>query len=61
MFVMGFESGFRAIMEGSKIQIKIQTDTSETVIVKNGLRQGDSISCLLFNLASGKVVREAGT
>ena len=32
----------------------------DSVVTKKGLRQGDSLACLLFNLALEKVVRKAG-
>jgi hypothetical protein len=33
---------------------------SNPIITRNGVRQGDSLACLLFNIALGKVVRDAG-
>jgi hypothetical protein len=33
---------------------------SSPIITRNGVRQGDSLACLLFNIALGKVVRDAG-
>jgi hypothetical protein len=40
----------RMTMENMKSQIRIQSDLSDPVTKKKGLRQGDS-ACLLFNLA----------
>ena len=47
-------------MENTKSQIRIQSDLSDSIITKKGLRQSDSLACLLFNLALEKVVRNAG-
>lgn len=37
--------------------VKIQNDISETFETKNGLRQGDVLACMLFNIALEKVIR----
>jgi len=42
-------------MENTKSQVRIQSDLSDSVTTKKGLRQGDSLACLLFNLAFEKV------
>jgi sorting nexin-29 len=47
-------------MENTKSQVRNQSDLSDSVTTKEGLRQFDSLACLLFNLALGKVVRNAG-
>ena len=39
--------------------VKIKCDTSRPFEPKNGLRQGDALACLLFNLALEKVVRDS--
>jgi endonuclease/exonuclease/phosphatase family metal-dependent hydrolase len=39
--------------------VKIEKDKSRPFAVNNGLRQGDSLACLLFNIALEKVIREA--
>ena len=44
-------------MENTKSQVRIQSDLADSTIAKKGLRQGDSLACLLFNLALEKVVR----
>jgi len=41
-------------------QVRIQSDLSDSMTTKKGLRQDDSLACLLFNLAMEKVVRNAG-
>jgi sorting nexin-29 len=33
---------------------------SSPIITRNGVWQGDSLACLLFNIALEKVVRDAG-
>ena len=50
----------RMTMENTKSQVRIRFDLSDSIITKKGLRQGDSLACLLFNLALEKVVRNAG-
>ena len=47
-------------MEVSQCQIEIQSDLLEPLQITNGVRQGNSLSCLLFNIALEKVVRDAG-
>jgi len=45
-------------MENTKSQVRIQSDLSDSVITKKGLRQGDSLACLLFKLALEKCCKE---
>lgn len=47
-------------MHDSVCAIKIQGDISEQFPSSTGVRQGDTLSCTLFNLVLEKVVREAG-
>jgi len=47
-------------MENTKSQVRIHSDLADSIITKKGLRQGDSLACLLFNLALEKFVRNAG-
>jgi len=47
-------------MENTKSQVRIQSDISDLITTKKGLRQGHSLACLLFNLAFEKAVRNAG-
>uniref|UniRef100_A0A2S2Q3M8 Retrovirus-related Pol polyprotein from type-1 retrotransposable element R2 n=1 Tax=Sipha flava TaxID=143950 RepID=A0A2S2Q3M8_9HEMI len=42
----------------SFVKIKVEAAETEPIQVKSGLRQGDSISPILFNLILEKVVRE---
>lgn len=50
----------KATMENSMCKVRVQNELSESFETTNGLRQGDSLSCLLFNLALEKVIRDAG-
>ncbi|PNF28690.1 hypothetical protein B7P43_G07879, partial [Cryptotermes secundus] len=50
----------RAAMRKTQCQIKIQNMLSSPIITRNGVQQGDSLACLLFNIALEKVVRDAG-
>jgi len=49
----------RMTMENTKSQVRIPSYLSDSLITKKGLRQGDSLACLLFSLALEKVVRNA--
>jgi sorting nexin-29 len=40
--------------------VKVGNDLSETFSTRRGLRQGDSLSCVLFNLLMESVIRKAG-
>jgi sorting nexin-29 len=46
-------------IEDSKTHVRVQSDLSAVVTSKNGLRQGDTLACLLFNIALEKTVRDA--
>lgn len=46
-------------MQNIVCHVKIKCDTSRPFEPKNGLRQGDALACLLFNLALEKVVRDS--
>ena len=50
----------RMTMENTKNRVRIQSDLTDPITAKNGLRQGDSLACLLFNLALEMAVRKAG-
>ena len=49
----------RMTMENTQSQVRIQSDLSDLITTKKGLRQGDSLACLLFSLALEKL-RNAG-
>ena len=40
--------------------VRVQGETSAPFEIYNGVRQGDALACLLFNLALEKVVRDSG-
>jgi hypothetical protein len=42
-----------------KCRNKIQNNQSAPFVTEKGLRQGDALACLLFNIALGKAVRDA--
>ncbi|XP_054719192.1 uncharacterized protein LOC129228537 [Uloborus diversus] len=42
-----------------KCRIKTMSEVSEVLYTERGLRQGDSLSCILFNLALEKVIRDS--
>ena len=50
----------RITMGNTQSQIRIQSHLSDPTTTKKGLRQGDSLACLLFNLALEMAVRDAG-
>ena len=50
----------RMKIENTQSQVRIQSDISDLITTQEGLRQGDSLACLLFKLALEKVVRNAG-
>ncbi|GFY24029.1 putative endonuclease-reverse transcriptase [Trichonephila clavipes] len=43
----------------TKIVIKERNDLSDPLEIKNDVRHGDALTCLLFNLALKKVVRDS--
>ncbi|GFU65659.1 putative endonuclease-reverse transcriptase [Trichonephila clavipes] len=43
----------------TKTVVKVQNDLSDLLEIKNGVRQGDALACLLINLALEKVVRDS--
>lgn len=49
----------RMTLEGACCKVKIQNDKSMDFQCNKGLRQGDGLSCLLFNIALEKVIRDA--
>lgn len=48
-------------MEGSNCAVRIQGTLSRDFECGRGLRQGDALSCLLFNMALEKALRDSGT
>jgi sorting nexin-29 len=43
-----------------KCRIKLQGQLSEPFFTQRGLRQGDALACLLFNIALEKVITDSG-
>ena len=48
-----------ATSNGSKSRVKVQNEYSETFVTKEGLRQSEALSTLLFNAALEGVIRRA--
>ena len=48
-----------ATMEGNTAKVKIQNELSGSFHIRNGLRQGDALAYILFNIALEKIIREA--
>jgi hypothetical protein len=46
-------------MENSQYRIKLQSELSKLLNTITGLSQGDSLACLLFNIALEKVIRDS--
>jgi len=49
----------QAMMEGITAKCKIQNELSESFHIRNGLRQGDALACVLFDITLEKIIREA--
>ena len=49
-----------AISRRVTCSVKIYNDVSESFTTQRGVRQGDALACLLFNLALEKVIQNAG-
>jgi sorting nexin-29 len=50
----------RATLKRVKCRIKLQGHLSEPLLTQRGLRQGDTLACLLFNIALDKMIRDLG-
>jgi hypothetical protein len=50
----------RATLKKVKCRIKLQSQLSEPFFTQRGLRQGDALACLLFNIALENVIRDSG-
>jgi len=61
---LGFETKLirlvKATLDGTRCRVKVQNDLSDEFAVGEGLKQGDGLSCLLFNLALEIAMRRAG-
>jgi len=40
------------------VKVKVENITTDPILVKSGLRQGDTISPILFNIVVEKVIRK---
>jgi sorting nexin-29 len=49
----------QATMEGTTAKVKVQNELSESFHIRNGLRQGDALACILFNIALEKIICDA--
>ena len=49
----------QATMEGPTAKVKAQNELPESFHIRNGLRQGDALACILFNIALENIVRDA--
>jgi hypothetical protein len=49
----------QATIEGTTVKVKIQNELSGSIHIRNGLRQGDTLACILFNIALEEIIREA--
>jgi hypothetical protein len=48
----------RATMTGTEAQVKVQTELTDTFDIRQGLKQGDGLTPMLFNLALEYVIRK---
>ena len=46
-------------MECTTAKVKVQNELSESFRIRNELRQGDALACILFNTALEKIIRDA--
>ncbi|CAK1604104.1 unnamed protein product [Parnassius mnemosyne] len=49
----------KMILKNSQSVVRVQTNVSEPFRTNDGLRQGDALSCLLFNIALHKCIRDS--
>jgi hypothetical protein len=45
-----------ATMNGTTAEVKVQNELSESFHIRNGLRQEDALACILFNIATEKII-----
>jgi len=50
----------KTTMTNMQCSVRIQSHLSETISTTCGVRQGDALACLLFNIALEKVIRDSG-
>ncbi|XP_051858122.1 uncharacterized protein LOC127565084 [Drosophila albomicans] len=51
---------YRMTLSNTISSVKVGSGQSETFTTKCGLRQGDSLSCILFNILMESIIRKAG-
>jgi len=49
----------QATVEGTTAKVKIKNELSESFHIRNGLRQGDALACILFNITLEKTIHKA--
>jgi hypothetical protein len=49
----------QATMEGTTAKVKVQNELSGSFHLRNWLRQGDALACILFNIALEKIIHDA--
>ena len=50
----------KTTMTNVQCSVRIQSHLSEPISTTCGVRQGDALACLLFDLALEKVIRDSG-
>jgi sorting nexin-29 len=50
----------KATMTNMQCSVQIQSHLSEPISTTRGVRQGDALACLLFNIALEKAIRDSG-
>jgi len=49
----------QAMLEGTTAKVKVQNKLSESFHIRNGLRQGDALACILFNTTLETIIHDA--
>jgi sorting nexin-29 len=49
----------KVTMEDSAFQVKIQTELTESTTSRKGLKQGDGMAPLLFNIIAENIIRKS--
>jgi len=49
----------QATMEGTTAKVKVQNELSESFHIRNGLRQGGALACIVLNIALEKIICDA--
>lgn len=50
----------KAVMAKTICKVKVQNELSKPFDITRGIRQGNGLACILFNLALEKVIRQSG-